>query len=76
MAKVKSVTAGSFCCKANENPRVALKPGTENSFKSHLCARIKVALYCLALPSLAFNYRLPGSVTEKPLLQTSECLIS
>ena len=37
---------------------------------------IKVAPYCLVLPSLAFNYSLPDSVTEKLLLQTSKSFIS
>ena len=36
----------------------------------------KVAPYCLAFPSFAFNYGLPDSVAEKLLLQTSKSSIS
>ena len=37
---------------------------------------IKVAPYCLALLSFAFNYSLSDSVTENRLLQTSKSFIS
>ena len=36
---------------------------------------IKVAPYCLALPSLASNYSLPDSASEKLSLQTSRSFI-
>ena len=43
---------------------------------SRFTYNFKVAPYCLALPSLAFNYSLPDSVAEKLLLQTSKSFIS
>ena len=41
-------------------------------FGTHCPNAVKVAPYCLALQSLAFDYSSPDSVAEKLLLQTSK----